>query len=81
MPFLPQDEFDQRRKEELQQLKTLESYIDVMSQDIQSFKLRIEMNGALNFNDRIRLRGVVAEFNLMYRNFFEPVIINKMDME
>lgn len=78
---LPQDEFEQRRKEELQQLKTLENYLDIMSQDIQSFKIRIEMNGALNFNDRIRLRGVKAEFDLMFKNFYEPVIINKMDME
>jgi len=78
---LPEDEFEQRRAEELQQLKTLENYIDIMSQDIQSFKVRIEMNGALNFNDRVRFRGVKAEFDLMFKNFYEPVIINKMDME
>ena len=77
----PEDEFEQRRKEEIQQLKTLENYLDIMSQDIQSMKIRIEMTGALNFNDRIRLRGVKAEFDLMFKNFFEPVIINKMDME
>ena len=67
---------DERYKAEIRQLDSLGTYAKVILNDIESIKLRVEMAGKLDFDDRVRLRGVVAEFNLMFRNFYEPVIMN-----
>lgn len=69
---------DERYKAEIRQLDALGTYAKVILNDIESIKLRVEMAGKMDFDDRVRLRGVVAEFNLMWRNFYEPVIINEV---
>lgn len=69
----------ERIRIEIQQLEVIGAYASVLQNDIESMKLSVEAQGYLDGDQRIRLRGVMAEMNLMFRNLYEPLIINEMN--
>jgi len=74
---LPSKGSEDRIRMELQQLDVLETYAKIFIEDLGDIRIRVQTAGYLTLDDRIRIRGVVAELNLMFRNFYEPLIVNQ----
>ena len=70
--------FEEQKALYLMQCKILDNYLELLKNRVAACRLSAEEHGSIKFDERVQLRGVNEEYNLMYDNFFKPLVVNEV---